>query len=144
MQDIVYKLVPGLQEGECQSTTRMHRVAEGGAATHSCCLSSCRAAAEIKKQRDFYQKLGMEVPGDIKGELNNMKTHLDQRNGMFRFLQPRSGCRDRGRRLKGHWFLYSTDDPTPVLAPPFEVTLLSQPLEHEGSQKNFVQGQSEP
>ncbi|KAI3351424.1 hypothetical protein L3Q82_020275, partial [Scortum barcoo] len=51
MQDIVYKLVPGLQE------------------------------AEIKKQRDFYQKLGMEVPGDIKGELCNMKTHLDQRNG---------------------------------------------------------------
>ncbi|XP_077387863.1 polycomb group RING finger protein 3 isoform X1 [Festucalex cinctus] len=51
MQDIVYKLVPGLQE------------------------------AEIKKQRDFYQKLGMEVPGDIKGELCNMKTHLEQRNG---------------------------------------------------------------
>ncbi|XP_029917961.1 polycomb group RING finger protein 3 [Myripristis murdjan] len=51
MQDIVYKLVPGLQE------------------------------AEIKKQRDFYQKLGMEVPGDLKGELCNMKTHLDQRNG---------------------------------------------------------------
>uniref|UniRef100_A0A8C8MH02 RING-type domain-containing protein n=1 Tax=Oncorhynchus tshawytscha TaxID=74940 RepID=A0A8C8MH02_ONCTS len=51
MQDIVYKLVPGLQE------------------------------AEIKKQRDFYQKLGMEVPGDIKGELCSMK-HLDpQRNG---------------------------------------------------------------
>lgn len=38
--------------------------------------------AEIKKQREFYQKLGMEVPGDIKGELCNMKTHLDQRNGM--------------------------------------------------------------
>lgn len=51
MQDIVYKLVPGLQE------------------------------AEIKKQREFYQKLGMEVPGDIKGELCNMKTLLDQRNG---------------------------------------------------------------
>lgn len=52
MQDIVYKLVPGLQE------------------------------AEIKKQRDFYQKLGMEVPGDIKGELCSMKQHLDpQRNG---------------------------------------------------------------
>ncbi|KAM4555141.1 polycomb group RING finger protein 3 isoform 1-T1 [Odontesthes bonariensis] len=51
MQDIVYKLVPGLQE------------------------------AEIKKQREFYQKLGMEVPGDIKGELCNMKTHQDQRNG---------------------------------------------------------------
>uniref|UniRef100_A0A3Q3RZY2 Polycomb group ring finger 3 n=1 Tax=Mastacembelus armatus TaxID=205130 RepID=A0A3Q3RZY2_9TELE len=51
MQDIVYKLVPGLQE------------------------------AEIKKQREFYQKLGMEVPGDIKGELCNIKSHLDQRNG---------------------------------------------------------------
>lgn len=51
MQDIVYKLVPGLQE------------------------------AEIKKQRDFYHKLGMEVPGDIKGDLFNMKTPLDQRNG---------------------------------------------------------------
>ncbi|XP_028824170.1 polycomb group RING finger protein 3 isoform X1 [Denticeps clupeoides] len=51
MQDIVYKLVPGLQE------------------------------AEMRKQRDFYQKLGMEVPGDIKGELGNLKTHLDsQRN----------------------------------------------------------------
>ncbi|KAG7274249.1 hypothetical protein CRUP_035652 [Coryphaenoides rupestris] len=35
----------------------------------------------MKKQRDFYQKLGMEVPGDIKGELCNMKTPLDQRNG---------------------------------------------------------------
>lgn len=36
----------------------------------------------MKKQREFYQKLGMEVPGDIKGELCNMKTHLDsQRNG---------------------------------------------------------------
>ncbi|XP_023815156.1 polycomb group RING finger protein 3 isoform X1 [Oryzias latipes] len=51
MQDIVYKLVPGLQE------------------------------AEIKKQREFYQKLGMEVPGDVKGELCNMKIPLDQRNG---------------------------------------------------------------
>ncbi|KAJ8269358.1 hypothetical protein COCON_G00119650 [Conger conger] len=52
MQDIVYKLVPGLQE------------------------------EEMKKQRDFYQKLGMEVPGDVKGELCNVKTHLDpQRNG---------------------------------------------------------------
>jgi len=36
----------------------------------------------MKKQREFYQKLGMEVPGDIKGELCNLKTHLDsQRNG---------------------------------------------------------------
>ncbi len=36
----------------------------------------------MKKQREFYQKLGMEVPGDIKGELCNMKTHLEsQRNG---------------------------------------------------------------
>ncbi len=44
-------------------------------------LSLSSNAAEIKKQREFYQKLGMEVPGDIKGELCNMKTHLDQRNG---------------------------------------------------------------
>ncbi|TSK45879.1 Polycomb group RING finger protein 3 [Bagarius yarrelli] len=42
----------------------------------------CVQSAELKKQRDFYQKLGMEVPGDIKGELCNMKAHLDlQRNG---------------------------------------------------------------
>ncbi|XP_057273021.1 polycomb group RING finger protein 3-like isoform X3 [Pezoporus wallicus] len=47
MQDIVYKLVPGLQE------------------------------AEIKKQREFYYKLGMEVPGDIKGEMCSAKQHLD-------------------------------------------------------------------
>ncbi|ROL50258.1 Polycomb group RING finger protein 3 [Anabarilius grahami] len=59
MQDIVYKLVPGLQE------------------------------AEMKKQREFYQKLGMEVPGDIKGELCNMKTHLDsQRNGDLKSEDP--------------------------------------------------------
>ncbi|NXI56324.1 PCGF3 protein, partial [Chloroceryle aenea] len=52
MQDIVYKLVPGLQE------------------------------AEMKKQRDFYHKLGMEVPGDIKGETCSTKQHLDShRNG---------------------------------------------------------------
>lgn len=61
----------------------------------NCCfihfpLAFCRAAAEIKKQREFYQKLGMEVPGDIKGELNNMKTHLDQRNGTFRRSGPES------------------------------------------------------
>ncbi|MBN3314163.1 PCGF3 protein, partial [Atractosteus spatula] len=38
--------------------------------------------SEMKKQREFYQKLGMEVPGDIKGELCNTKPHLDpQRNG---------------------------------------------------------------
>ncbi|KAF4105032.1 polycomb group RING finger protein 3 [Onychostoma macrolepis] len=59
MQDIVYKLVPGLQE------------------------------AEMKKQREFYQKLGMEVPGDIKGELCNMKTHLEsQRNGDLKSEDP--------------------------------------------------------
>ncbi|XP_029108089.1 polycomb group RING finger protein 3 isoform X1 [Scleropages formosus] len=52
MQDIVYKLVPGLQE------------------------------AEMKKQREFYQRLGLEVPGDAKGELCNTKLHLDgQHNG---------------------------------------------------------------
>ncbi|XP_036431634.1 polycomb group RING finger protein 3 isoform X1 [Colossoma macropomum] len=64
MQDIVYKLVPGLQE------------------------------AELKKQRDFYQKLGMEVPGDIKGELCNMKPHLDsQRNGD---VKPEDGANKDG------------------------------------------------
>ncbi|KAJ8272023.1 hypothetical protein COCON_G00108820 [Conger conger] len=46
MQDIVYKLVPGLQD------------------------------AEMKKQRDFYQKLGMDVPGDVKAELCGAKAHL--------------------------------------------------------------------
>uniref|UniRef100_A0A8C3P0E7 Polycomb group RING finger protein 3 n=1 Tax=Cyanoderma ruficeps TaxID=181631 RepID=A0A8C3P0E7_9PASS len=52
MQDIVYKLVPGLQE------------------------------AEMEKQREFYHKLGMEVPGDIKGETCSAKQHLDaHRNG---------------------------------------------------------------
>ncbi|XP_043920417.1 polycomb group RING finger protein 3 [Protopterus annectens] len=52
MQDIVYKLVPGLQE------------------------------EEMRKQREFYQKLGMEVPGDIKGETCSAKQHLDaHRNG---------------------------------------------------------------
>ncbi|KAK7796612.1 hypothetical protein U0070_013390, partial [Myodes glareolus] len=51
MQDIVYKLVPGLQE------------------------------AEMRKQREFYHKLGMEVPGDIKGEACSAKQHLDPRNG---------------------------------------------------------------
>ncbi|KAE8286324.1 Polycomb group RING finger protein 3 RING finger protein 3A [Larimichthys crocea] len=44
-------------------------------------VTECLHTSEIKKQREFYQKLGMEVPGDIKGELCNMKTHLDQRNG---------------------------------------------------------------
>ncbi|KTF81256.1 hypothetical protein cypCar_00011024 [Cyprinus carpio] len=43
----------------------------------------------MKKQREFYQKLGMEVPGDIKGELCNMKTHLDaQRNGDLKSEDP--------------------------------------------------------
>ncbi|XP_057561211.1 polycomb group RING finger protein 3 isoform X3 [Hippopotamus amphibius kiboko] len=52
MQDIVYKLVPGLQE------------------------------AEMRKQREFYHKLGLEVPGDIKGETCSTKQHLDShRNG---------------------------------------------------------------
>ncbi|XP_033275555.1 polycomb group RING finger protein 3 isoform X2 [Orcinus orca] len=52
MQDIVYKLVPGLQE------------------------------AEMRKQREFYHKLGLEVPGDIKGETCSAKQHLDShRNG---------------------------------------------------------------
>uniref|UniRef100_U3KN25 Polycomb group ring finger 3 n=1 Tax=Oryctolagus cuniculus TaxID=9986 RepID=U3KN25_RABIT len=52
MQDIVYKLVPGLQE------------------------------AEMRKQREFYHKLGMEVPGDTKGEACSAKQHSDpHRNG---------------------------------------------------------------
>ncbi|CAJ0919460.1 unnamed protein product [Ranitomeya imitator] len=52
MQDIVYKLVPGLQE------------------------------AEIRKQREFYHKLGMEVPGDIKAEPCAAKQHVETvRNG---------------------------------------------------------------
>nr|XP_025146249.1 polycomb group RING finger protein 3 isoform X2 [Bubalus bubalis] len=52
MQDIVYKLVPGLQE------------------------------AEMRKQREFYHKLGLEVPGDVKGETCSAKQHLDpHRNG---------------------------------------------------------------
>lgn len=52
------------------------------------CLSS--HVAEIKKQREFYQKLGMEVPGEIKGDLCNMKTHLDQRNGTLHLTRPTS------------------------------------------------------
>lgn len=51
-------------------------------------LAAHSYTAEIKKQREFYQKLGMEVPGDIKGELCNMKTHLDQRNGTFHHSLP--------------------------------------------------------
>ncbi|KAM7045105.1 polycomb group RING finger protein 3-like [Molossus nigricans] len=47
MQGIVYKLVPGLQE------------------------------AEMRKQRRFYHKLGMEVPGDIKGESGCARQHSD-------------------------------------------------------------------
>lgn len=98
MQDIVYKLVPGLQEGKCHfmsfecSTGLSSDWFCFGRKTDSrpvilsqrgCPLIFCvfPCAAEIKKQREFYQKLGMEVPGDVKGELCNMKTHLDQRNG---------------------------------------------------------------
>lgn len=47
MQDIVYKLVPGLQE------------------------------AEARNQREFYRKLGLEVPGDAKGEACSAKQRLD-------------------------------------------------------------------
>ena len=36
----------------------------------------------MRKQREFYHKLGMEVPGDIKGETCSAKQHLDpHRNG---------------------------------------------------------------
>uniref|UniRef100_A0A8C6V431 Polycomb group ring finger 3 n=1 Tax=Neogobius melanostomus TaxID=47308 RepID=A0A8C6V431_9GOBI len=69
MQDIVYKLVPGLQE------------------------------AELKKQREFYQRLGMEVPGDIKGELCNVKSHLDQRNGTCTPPTPRHTSSGRYQRI---------------------------------------------
>ncbi|MEE6511263.1 hypothetical protein FKM82_017738 [Ascaphus truei] len=52
MQDIVYKLVPGLQE------------------------------VEMRKQREFYHKLGMEVPGDIKAETCTPKQPVEaHRNG---------------------------------------------------------------
>ncbi|XP_032806743.2 polycomb group RING finger protein 3 isoform X1 [Petromyzon marinus] len=44
MQDIVYKLVPGLQE------------------------------AEMKRQREFYWTRGLEMPGDAKGEVNGEET----------------------------------------------------------------------
>lgn len=54
----------------------------------------CLSTAEMKKQREFYQKLGMEVPGDAKGELCSLKPPLDdQRNGTARFrpAPPHSG-----------------------------------------------------
>ncbi|XP_018095407.1 polycomb group RING finger protein 3 isoform X2 [Xenopus laevis] len=52
MQDIVYKLVPGLQE------------------------------VEMRKQREFYHKLGMEVPGHIKAETCTAKQYVEvHRNG---------------------------------------------------------------
>lgn len=36
----------------------------------------------MRKQREFYHKLGMEVPGDIKGETGSAKLHSDpHRNG---------------------------------------------------------------
>lgn len=46
-------------------------------------LSTCLfPTAEMRKQRDFYHKLGMEVPGDVKGETCSAKQHLDpHRNG---------------------------------------------------------------
>lgn len=48
----------------------------------------------MRKQREFYHKLGMEVPGDIKGETCSAKQHLDpHRNGEWApaCLQPRPG-----------------------------------------------------
>ncbi|XP_047382168.1 polycomb group RING finger protein 3-like [Sciurus carolinensis] len=51
MQDIIYKLVPGFQE------------------------------AEMRKQREFYHKLGLEVPGNIKGEACSVRQHLDPGSG---------------------------------------------------------------
>ncbi|XP_074251854.1 polycomb group RING finger protein 3 isoform X2 [Saimiri boliviensis] len=45
-------------------------------------LHRSRHSAEMRKQREFYHKLGMEVPGDIKGETCSAKQHLDShRNG---------------------------------------------------------------
>ncbi|KAL0596733.1 Polycomb group RING finger protein 3 [Plecturocebus cupreus] len=46
-------------------------------------LMVCREnKPEMRKQREFYHKLGMEVPGDIKGETCSAKQHLDShRNG---------------------------------------------------------------
>lgn len=42
----------------------------------------------MKKQRDFYQKLGMEVPGDVKAELCGAKAHLGfHHNGSVPFAQ---------------------------------------------------------
>ena len=36
----------------------------------------------MRKQREFYHKLGLEVPGDVKGETCSAKQHLDShRNG---------------------------------------------------------------
>lgn len=67
--------------------------------------------AEMRKQREFYHKLGMEVPGDIKGETCSAKQHLDpHRNGEWVpvCLQPRRGF---GMNLLG----------CPVPAPQFVV-----------------------
>ncbi|KAJ3588471.1 hypothetical protein NHX12_012063, partial [Muraenolepis orangiensis] len=59
--------------------------------------------AEIKKQRDFYHKLGMEVPGDIKGDLFNMKTPLDQRNGALKVSICLECNSSKLRGLKRKW-----------------------------------------
>lgn len=65
----------------------------------TCCLLKIKSIssfliAEMRKQREFYHKLGMEVPGDIKGETCSAKQHLDpHRNGEWApvSLWPRQG-----------------------------------------------------
>lgn len=48
----------------------------------------------MRKQREFYHKLGLEVPGDIKGETCSAKQHLDpHRNGEWLRLTCTSPCR---------------------------------------------------
>nr|XP_048705990.1 polycomb group RING finger protein 3 isoform X2 [Caretta caretta] len=50
--------------------------------TNLCQAFKMVSLAEMRKQREFYHKLGMEVPGDIKGETCSAKQHLDShRNG---------------------------------------------------------------
>uniref|UniRef100_A0A8D1B9H3 Polycomb group ring finger 3 n=1 Tax=Sus scrofa TaxID=9823 RepID=A0A8D1B9H3_PIG len=51
-------------------------------AASECSRVPAACAAEMRKQREFYHKLGLEVPGDVKGETCSAKQHLDShRNG---------------------------------------------------------------
>ena len=48
----------------------------------------------MRKQREFYHKLGLEVPGDVKGETCSAKQHLDpHRNGEWLCFTRTSPCR---------------------------------------------------